>query len=72
MLVLRYVVSGQTTVGGVVVRNKGQEALSRLSLQHVKVLLKVVRKEHSIIILEVLVELGDDLAKAILLLSIFN
>ena len=67
-----HIMGNQTTIGGVMVGDEGQEALLWLPLQQVEVLLKVIRKEHTIVILEVLVELGDNLAKAILFLNLFN
>ena len=65
-------VPSQLGVGLVVVRDKGQEGLLGLPLETIAVGLEVVGQEDPVIVLEVSVKSGQDLAEGVLFLAVLN
>ena len=62
----------QLPIGGVILSDIGQEALLRLPLQEVEVLLKVIGEKDAVVILKVLVQLFKYFAECVTLLHILN
>ena len=65
-------VGHQLPIGGVILSDIGQEALLRLPLQEVEVLLKVIGEKDAVVILKVLVQLFKYFAECVTLLHILD